>query len=491
MSLPWRARAALLVCCGTLFLGVLDGTALNLALPSLQRDLRLTTPELQWVATSNALVRASLTLLCGAIADRYGRRRVFRLGLAVFVVGSLLCSVAPDAGWLIASRGLQGAGGALMAPPALALIANLFPDAQRRGRALGTWSATAGVSAACGPLVGGVLVQAAGWRSVFLVGVGGAGLLYLGTRLLPDGRVDGPTRRLDGLGNTLAALVLVGFTFALIDGPSRGWTSGAVLTAVAVALVAAIGYAPAARRRPDPVLDPAHLAVPALRGAVLSAVVAYLALAGFTFVNTFYLQQVRGFSPLETGVLTLPTTVGTLVLANVSGRIVGRRGGRLPATAGHLCFVASMALLAVVVTTDAWLPVLLVGYLLLGAGMGLVNPPATNTAVNSLPGERAGVASAITSASRQIGTNLGVAVLGAVVVSVLAATGQPTDDIARVAAESGDDFTTALRVAYGLVAATAVVTAWATWRLFRPPPARKEVVADADLAAPSTATPVT
>jgi MFS family permease len=149
-----------------------------------------------------------------------------------------------------------------------------------------------------------------------------------------------------------------------------------------------------------------------------------------------------------------------------------------------------MALLAVVVTTDVWLPVLLVGYLLLGAGMGLVNPPATNTAVNSLPADRAGVASAITSASRQVGTNLGVAVLGAVVVSVLAVTGQPTDDIARVAAESGDEFTTALRVGYGLVAVTAVATAWATWRLFRPPPARKEVVAGADLSAPPTTTPV-
>ncbi|BCL17983.1 MFS transporter [Micromonospora sagamiensis] len=488
MALPRRSRAALLVCCGTLFLGVLDGAALNLALPSLQRDLRLATAELQWVAASNALVRASLTLLCGAIADRYGRRRIFRLGLGVFVVGSLACSVAPDAVWLVGSRGLQGAGGALMAPPALALITSLFPDAGQRGRALGTWSATAGVSAACGPLVGGVLVQAAGWRSVFWVGVGGAALLYLGTWLLPEGRVDGPPRRLDAVGNALAALALVGFTFTLIDGPSRGWTSGAVLVAGAVGLAAALGYAPAARRRADPVLDPAHLAVPALRGAVLSAVVAYLALGGFTFVNTFHLQQVLGFSPLATGLLTLPTTVGTLILANVSGRVVGRHGGRLPATVGHLCFVASMTLLALVVATDAWLPLLLVGYLLLGAGMGLVNPPATNAAVTSLPGDRAGVASAITSAARQVGTNLGVAGLGAVLVSVLAASGQPTDDLARVAADSGQEYVTALRVAYGLVAVIAALAAGATWRLFRPPPARTEVVTNARL---SATTPVT
>ncbi|SCL55729.1 MFS transporter [Micromonospora yangpuensis] len=489
MSPPRRSRAALLVCCGTLFLGVLDGAALNLALPSLQRDLRLSTAELQWVAASNALVRASLTLPCGAVADRFGRRRMFRLGLAVFVVGSLLCGVSSDAVSLIVSRGVQGAGGALMAPPALALIANLFPGAAERGRALGTWSATAGVSAACGPLVGGVLVQAAGWRSVFWVGIGGALLLAVGTRLLPAGVVAGPPRRLDGLGNTLAALVLVGFTFALIDGANRGWTSPAVLVAVAVSVAAAAGYLPAARRRPDPVLDPAHLAVPALRGAVLTAVVAYLALGGFTFVNTFYLQQVRGFSPLATGVLTLPATLGTLVLANVSGRLVGRGRGRVLATVGHLSFVASMTLLAVVVTVDAWLPLLLVGYLLLGAGMGLVNPPATNTAVNSLPRERAGVASAITSASRQIGTNLGVAVLGAVVVSVLAASGQPTGDIARVTAEAGDDFSTALRVAYGLVAVVAAASAWATWRLLRPP-AVKEVVATHLTAAPATTTPV-
>ncbi|MEV4773258.1 MFS transporter [Micromonospora humida] len=494
MSLPWRSRTALLVCCGTLFLGVLDGAALNLALPSVHRELRLSTTELQWVATGNALVRASLTLLCGAVADRYGRRRVFRVGLLVFAAGSVLCGVAPHAPALIAARGVQGVGGALMAPPALALIANLFPDAVRRGRALGTWSATAGVSAACGPLVGGVLVQAAGWRSLFAVSVGGAALLHLGTRLLPPGVVDGPPRRLDALGNTLAALVLVGFTFALIDGPTRGWSTGPVLVAVAVAVGAAVGYLPAARRRPDPVLDPRHLAIPALRGAVLTAVVAYLALGGFTFVNTFYLQQVRGFSPLATGLLTLPTTLGTLVLANVSGRIVGRHGGRLPATVGHLSFVASMTLLALTVTTDAGLAPLLVGYLLLGAGMGLVNPPATNTAVNSLPRDRAGVASAITSASRQIGTNLGVALLGAVVVSVLALTGQPTDDAARVAAESPDDFTTALRVAYGLVAATAASCAYATWRLLRPPsdptPGEEVVgIEDASTAAP-TATPV-
>ena len=464
----WTGRTALLVCCATLFLGTLDGTALTVALPTVQRDLGLSTTELQWVASANPLVRASVTLLGGAVADRFGRRRMFRLGLAVFVAGSLLCCVAPNAAWLIALRGVQGAGGALMTPPALALIANLFPGTAERGRALGTWSATAGVSSAVGPLAGGLLVQVAGWRSVFVVGVVVSAVVYAGTRLLPASGGD-PGRRIDGPGNLLASAVLIGLTFALIQGAEHGWTSAWVLGAVALAVAAAVAYTASARRRREPVLDPAHFRIPAIRGAVLATIIAYLALTGSSFVTMFYLQQVRGFPPLVAGVVTLPTTVGTLVLATVCGRLLGRlHGGRLPAALGLAAITASMALLAAVVAVDTWLPLLLAGYLLLGCGMGLVNPPSTNAAVTSLPRDRAGVASAVTSTSRQVGSNLGVAVCGAVTVAVLAHAGRPTGDLAAVAAAAPTDFAAALAVAYGLVAALAALGAAAAWRLFRP-----------------------
>lgn len=407
-----RRYVVLATCCLSLFIVGLDNTIANIALPAIRRDLDAPVSGLQWVIDAYAVVLAGLLVLGGSTADRVGRRRIFQTGLAVFTIGSLLCSVAPGLGWLIAFRAVQAVGGSMLNPVAMSIITNTFTEPRERARAIGVWGAVVGVSMAVGPLLGGLLVDTLGWRAIFWINVPvGLAAIALAARFVPESRAPRP-RRLDPVGQLLVMVLLVSVTFGLIEGPGRGWTSYGILGCFALgaaALVALLYYEP---RRTEPLLELGFFRSPAFSGAALIAVCAFATLAGFLFLTTIYLQETRGLSPLRAGLWTLPFALVTVFVAPLSGRLVGARGPRLPLVIAGSAF--TLALLPLT-RLDAGTPVaLLLGcYFVFGVGFGMVNAPITNTAVSGMPREQAGVAAAITSTSRQVGGALGVAVIGA------------------------------------------------------------------------------
>jgi EmrB/QacA subfamily drug resistance transporter len=401
----------LLTCCLALFISTLDNTVANVALPSIGRDLGTSGKALQWVVAAYVVVRGCLLLSAGALGDRYGRRRVFQIGLVVFGIGSALCSAAPSSGALIAARVLQAIGGCVLVPSSLALITAAFPDRAERARAIGVWSATTGVSTGLGPVLGGVLVQAVGWRSVFWVNLPIVGVaVALAARNIPESRDPG-ARPLDVPGQALVVVLLVSLTSGFIEASDGDWTSGLVLGLLGVALVALTAFVALERRRRHPLLDPGLFRSPAFAGSAAIAVLAFIVFAGFLFVNVLYLQEVRGYSPVQSGLMLIPSTLGNVVLAPLAGRITAVRGPRLPVVAAGVLMAAGTLILAFAGRT---VPVwgLLGAYALIGSGVGLVNAPITDAAVAGLPATRAGVAGAITSAFRQVGNALGVALLG-------------------------------------------------------------------------------
>lgn len=460
----------------------LDNTIVNVALPSLQRDLHATPAGLQWTVDSYVLARASLLFICGSLSDRIGRRRSFGIGLVAFVGASLACSVAPTLDALIAFRALQGVGGALMTPSSLAILTNTFTEVRSRARAVGIWSATTGLSTAAGPVLGGLLVETVGWRSVFWVNIPiGCGAL-LGTRLLRESKAETESRGFDIPGQALITTSLASLTYALISAPDSGWGSPEVVALIVVAATTMGLFVIRERTTTDPLLDMRYFRNPALSGAVVLATVAFIALGGFLFFNTLYLQDVRGYSPLEAGLLTVPTTVATLVLAPLAGRITGTVGARRPATAASALIAASMVVLATVMAPATALGLLACGYVLLGCGMGLINPPVTNAAVSSMPPEHAGVASATTSTARQVGTNLGIALLGSVIFSSAAGAGHTAVGAGstRLEPQVATAFTQGLSYGYALTAVLALACVLVAVYAFRPQPQRAEKQPEAD-----------
>jgi EmrB/QacA subfamily drug resistance transporter len=363
-------------------------------------------------------------VLAGSTADRVGRRRIFQTGLALFTTGSLLCSVAPSLGWLIAFRMVQAVGGSMLNPVAMSIITNTFTDPRERARAIGVWGGVVGFSMAAGPLFGGLLVDSLSWRSIFWLNVPvGIAAFLLAARFIPESRAPRP-RRLDPVGQLLVLLVLATTTYGIIEGPAAGWGSYEIVgcfAAGAVALAALLAYEP---RRDEPLLDLRFFRSAPFSGATLIAVSAFAALAGFLFLNTIYLQDVRGLSALHAGLYTLPMAAMTVLVAPLSGRMVAARGTRLPLLLAGGAFVLDiLPLTRLTADTPVWL---LIGcYLVFGFGFAMVNSPITNTAVSGMPKEQAGVAAAIASTSRQVGGALGVAVIGAVISASVGGAGFP------------------------------------------------------------------
>ncbi|MGW9435971.1 MFS transporter [Streptomyces sp. NPDC055607] len=403
--LPHRRQLLVLaICCMSLLIVSLDNTALNVALPAMRRDLGASVSGMQWTIDAYTLVLASLLMLAGSTADRIGRRKVFVTGLVVFALGSLLCSLAPSLEALVAFRAVQAVGGSMLNPVAMSIITNTFTEPAARARAIGVWGGVVGVSMAAGPLVGGLLVESVGWRSIFWVNLPVAlAALLLTLRYVPESRAPRP-RRPDPVGQLLVAVLLASLTYAIIE-------SDPLFAGIAaVALAGLLRYEP---RRRDPLIDLRFFRSAPFGGATVIAVCAFAALGGFLFLNTLYLQDVRGLSALHAGLYMLPMAGMTLVFAPLSGRLTGARGPRVPLllagtgmAAGPLLFAAFEA-----ETSD---PLLFAGYVVFGIGFGLVNAPITNTAVSGMPRAQAGVASAVASTSRQVGQTLGVAVIGAV-----------------------------------------------------------------------------
>ncbi len=409
-------RLSLLVCSAAVFMVMLDGTIVNVALPVMGRTFGAGLSGLQWVVDAYLLVLASLLLTFGAAGDRLGRRRLFKTGLVVFAVGSAACSLAPSLDTLVVFRMLQATGAAMLPPASLSIIANTFTDRKARAAAMGTWGAVSGLSVASGPLLGGILVDLVGWRAIFWVNIPvGIVAFVMAGRYITESRAAHP-RRVDLPGQTLAVAFLALVTYALIEGPVHGWRSAFIVSLFALAGAALAGFVMVERRSGEPLLDLRFFADRPFAGAAAVATVAFVALNGFTFLTTLYLQDIRGDSPLVAGLSLLPATAIIVVVSPLSGRLTGHLGPRLPVTAAGASMAAGLATLAWTTSAEP-LWTLAVAYLLVGIGVGLVNPPVTTTAMSALPPDQAGVAAGVTGTARQVGGVIGVALLGSVVIS--------------------------------------------------------------------------
>jgi EmrB/QacA subfamily drug resistance transporter len=414
-----RKRLLILaVCCLSLFIVGVDATIVNIALPAIQRDLHAPVSGLQWTVDAYTLVLGSFLILAGSTGDRLGRRATFQTGLATFTLGSLLCSVAPSLGWLVVFRMVQAIGGSMLNPVAMSIIANTFTDNRERARAIGMWSATFGMSMALGPVLGGVLVAAVGWRGVFWANIPvGVAAIVLTALVVPESRAARP-RRPDPAGQVLVIVMLASLTYAIIEGPREGWRSPVIVGFFVLAAAAAAALAAYEPRREEPLLDLRFFRSAPFTGATLVALSAFAALGGFLLLNTLYLQDVRHLSALHAGIYTLPMAGMTVLLAPLSGRITGQRGPRIPLLLAGVMMAAGAALLTGL-TAATPVALLMVAYVAFGIGNGMVNAPITNTAVSGMPRAQAGVAAAVASTSRQVGTALGVAVVGSALTSSL------------------------------------------------------------------------
>ena len=414
-----RQVLVLAICCASITVVVMDISIVNVALPTIRRDLHASVSGLQWTVDAYTLVLAGFLVLAGSTADRIGRRRVFQIGLAAFGLGSLLCGLAPSMGFLIAARALQAVGGTMLNPVAMAIVANTFPDPPERARAIGVFGSVSGLALALGPILGGALVDGLGWHSIFWVNVPIVAAAIVGAALfVPESRAP-RARRFDPVGQILVILVLGSVVYAIIESTWLGWTSPVILGLLAVAALGALGLVGYERRRVDPLLELRLFRSVPFSSAILMALFALCGFGAFLFVTTQYLQDVRGLSAVTAGLCLLPVGGLTVLLSPRTGRLVGVRGPRLP-------LVVAGAALALGGVASLWLgpatplPAVLATYLLFGVFLGTVNPPITNSAVSGMPRSMAGVAASLASTGRQTGTSLGVAIAGTIVGSALA-----------------------------------------------------------------------
>jgi EmrB/QacA subfamily drug resistance transporter len=429
------------ICCLSLLIVGMDVTIVNVALPAIRNDLHARLPDLQWILDAYTLVVASFLMLAGSISDRFGRKRMFQIGLGVFTVGSLLCSTAATIEQLIGFRVLQGFGASMLNPVALSIIVTAFPEVKARARAIGIWGAVAGLSLAAGPLIGGALTDRIGWRSIFWINVPiGIVAVFLAARFLPESKAARP-RAFDPVGQALVLIGLASLTFAIIEGPHLGWGSVLILGLFIAAALALLMFGFYEARRRDPLLDLCFFHSVPFASATLLALSSFSCFSGFLFLNTLYLQQVRGFSAFYAGLFTLPLAVGMIICAPWSGRWIGSFGSRPSLVAAGIGFLLSALILTGLnpQTSPVWL---IAAYALFGVALGMVNPAISNSAVAGMPRSQAGVAAAIASTSRQVGAAIGVAVSGTVV---------------AVSNARGLDFTTATHAIWWLM--TAVSTA--------------------------------
>src|SRR5437868_690886 len=408
-----RRGLMLAVCCMSLFMVGLDNTIVNVGLPDIGRDLHAGVSGLQWTVAAYTIALAALLMFSGAVADRIGRRTIFQVGLSLFTLGSWLCSLAPSLGWLIGFRILQGVGGSMLNPAALGIITNTFTRPAERARAIGVWDGVFGLSMALGPVLGGVLVGTVGWRGIFWANIPvGLAAVSLTALFVPDSRAP-RSRRTDPVGQFLIIVMLGSLAYAIIEGPGLGWHSPEIFGFFALsvaALVVLLAYEP---RRAEPMVDFRFFRSIPFAGANLSAVCAIAAMAGFLFLSTLYLQDVRGLSALQAGLTILPMPVVMALCAPLAGRLLARRGPRIPLViAGAALTISSAALSRLTGTTEH--PYLIVTYALFGIGAGMVSSPITNGVMSGVPKTQAGMASGMNSSSRQLGQSLGVAIVGSV-----------------------------------------------------------------------------
>ncbi|HEV2721779.1 MAG TPA: MFS transporter [Thermoanaerobaculia bacterium] len=417
----------------------IDGSAVNVALPVLQTSLGANVSESQWVIDAYLLVLSSLMLAGGALGDRFGRVRIFAIGVAFFAAASAWCGAAPNAAQLIAARALQGIGAALLVPGSLAIITAAFPRAQR-GRAIGTWSAMTALAIIAGPLLGGWLVQAVSWRAVFYINVPIAAATLFAVWLRVPRFPPTLKGAIDWLGTALITLSLGAITFALIEGPGRGWRDAVVIAAEAVAVVAFVVFFVVERRARDPIVPLSLFRSRNFTGANVLTLLLYAALSGALFLLPFNLIQVQHDSPAKAGAAFMPFVVTMSLLSRFTGALADRIGARLPLIAGPLVAAAGFALMAVPGIGGSYWTTFFPGIATLGIGMAITVAPLTTTVMTSIDDERhAGAASGINNTVSRVAGLLAIAIFGAIAVTLFAR------DLDRRLAFAGDNVRRAMR----------------------------------------------
>lgn len=411
----------LVTCCSALLLTGLATSIVNVALPSIGRAFGAPTQGLQWVVDAYTVTLAALLMLGGSNADRFGRRRVFLIGLVVFLLASLLSGLAPSLGLLIACQIMQGVGASMLNPVALSIITNVFTDRRERARAIGLWGSVVGISLALGPVLGGVLVSTLNWRAVFWISVPIAAAAIIATRLvLPESHAD-TRRRVDLPGQVLVSVFLGTVVAGIIESAALGWRSPITIGLLTMAAISLAGFIVVELRRRAPLVDLGVFRNIGMAGASAIGLTAFAALNGSLFIATLSLQSGRGLSPVLAGIVTLPLAIMAIACAPVSGRLVAAGRSRTVLVIAGAATAAGGVLFALVTTTTPlWLTLTALG--LIGAGFGFVNAPITSTAVAALPPAHAGVAASIASTSRQIGAAVGVATVGALLGTTTAST---------------------------------------------------------------------
>lgn len=412
----WFTLATL---CVSLLIIVMDNTILNVAIPKLVDDLHATNSQLQWIIDGYTLVFAGLLLTTGSLGDRFGRKKALRIGMVIFAIGSALSALSSTPAQLIATRSLMGIGGALIMPSTLSILTNTFRNPRERGRAIAIWAGCSGLGVALGPVIGGVLLTHFSWASVFWVNVPIAIIaLSLGIFFVPESR-DPSAPRLDPVGAVLSIVSLGAILFAIIEGPSAGWTSTEVAVASGLGIATLIGFIAWERHTDHPMLDMSFFANARFSAANIAITLVFFAMSGSMFLMTQYWQFVHGYSPLQAGVRLIPFAAAMMVTAPMSARFVEKLGTKFVVTGGLIIVATALLLLSTIHRDSSYVRVI-ANMMMMAVGMGLVMAPATESVMGSLPREKAGVGSAVNDTTRQMGGALGVAIVGSLVASTYA-----------------------------------------------------------------------
>jgi MFS transporter, DHA2 family, methylenomycin A resistance protein len=406
--------AVLVVMCVGYFLVLLDVTIVNVALPSIASGLGASVSGLQWVVDGYALALASLMLAGGTVGDLHGHKRVVLCGLVVFGFGSLGCALAPNVAVLAVARVFQGVGAALLLPGTLAIISHAFGEGREQAKAIGIWAGIGGLALPAGPLLGGALIAAFGWRAIFLINVPIVVLALIAASVLVGESTDRQGRRLDVVGVVLGVLALVAITFGFIEAGHSGAQSAGVLGATVAGVVFVAAFVVVERARGDDAMLPLALfRRPVFTVANVGAATMNLCTLGMLFVLTLYLQSVQGHSALVAGLLIVPLFAPLALFAPFAGRLTSRIGSRLPVGLGFIIAAVGLGLLAMAQPRSSY-ALLLPAFLLWGVGLGILTPAVVSAAISTVPAERAGLASAINNTARQAGGAIGIAVAGAI-----------------------------------------------------------------------------
>ena len=408
----------LLVLSASVFLVVVDNLVVNVALPTLQRELDASVTSLQWIVDAYALVFACLLLAGGGIGDRWGRKRTLQVGLVLFAVFSAVAAFAGSANGLILWRGAMGIGAALVFPATLAIITNLFVDPVERAKAIGLWSAVSGMAVAFGPVAGGFLLEHFWWGSVFLVNAPIVALaLVAGHFLVPESR-EAHDGKFDIVGLATSVVAVGTLVYTVIESPHWGWGGIKSTVGFVVAAIALTGFVRYEAHREHPLLDVTFFRNARFSAATGSLGIAFLSLFGFTFLVTQYFQFVRGYDPLESGLRTVPFAVGAGITAPLAARAALRWGTTRVVAAGLFNMSVGLFIVSRIDADAAYWGPIIISMLLIANGLSLVTSPSTEAVMGSVPRERAGVASAVNDISREVGGTLGVAVTGSIFVSL-------------------------------------------------------------------------